>query len=103
MKFQSDFPLSHVVGIRLKRSLQAPLIDVCIRGRQPIDFAAEELCLALSVNRNCGSGLCRSLTLGRFSFISMSPVRAAEDARTRGIVIGVGNMNHHFFHPSLLT
>jgi hypothetical protein len=37
--------------MRLKHSLKAPLMSA--QRQEPIDFAAEGLRLALSVNRNC--------------------------------------------------
>ena len=42
---QRDFALSREVAIRLKRSFEAPLSDLCSEA-QTIDFAAEGLCLA---------------------------------------------------------
>ena len=52
VEFHSPVAHSYVVAMRLKHSLEAPLMSA--RRQKPVDFAAEGLRLELSVNRNCG-------------------------------------------------
>jgi hypothetical protein len=54
VKFQNDITLSDAVTMRLRQPLNAVLVDKCGEARTWFDFTAEGLCLALSVNPNCG-------------------------------------------------
>jgi hypothetical protein len=54
VKFQSRFVLSHVVAMKLKHPLEAPLIDVCSEAEARRLRCVRIAPRALSVDRNCG-------------------------------------------------